>query len=409
MGIDNLSFVFYYIINIEYNIDYKRAEASMKAIINGKIITVTGPVYESGTVLYDNGKIVAVGSNIPIPEDTEVIDASGMVVTPGLIDCHTHLCVMHGQETMPGHQDYNEMVDCATPQVRALDALNPFDAAIEQVRAAGFTSAYTGPGSANVIGGKGCSFKLRGITADEMFIKGSEQMKMALGENPKRIFGLNGKTPMTRMGTAAVARNYLTRARQYADKLEKGEKVDFDEKLDALVPVVRGEMKVRIHCHRADDIATAIRLSREFNLKYALEHATEGYKIADVLAKEGVYCTVGPLLLVPCKMEVWGLKQTTPGVLEKAGVNVCLTADGATDTQWLPTYAGIVVRYGMSWEGALKGLTINPAHVMELDDRIGSIEVGKDADFAVFNGDPLNNFTECMITVIDGQIVSDKR
>ncbi|MBR0139250.1 MAG: amidohydrolase [Firmicutes bacterium] len=381
----------------------------MKAIINGKVITVTGKTYEKGVILYDKGKIVKVGENIKVPKGAEVIDASGMTVTPGLIDCHTHLCVMHGQETMPGHQDYNEMVDCSTPQVRALDALNPFDPAIEQVRAAGFTTVYTGPGSANVIGGKGCSFKLRGITADEMFIPGSEQMKMALGENPKRIFGLNGKTPMTRMGTAAVARNYLTRAKEYAAKLDKGEKVDFDEKLAALVPVVKGEMKVRIHCHRADDIATAVRLCKEFGLKYALEHATEGYKIAKVLADEGVYCTIGPLLLVPLKMEVWGLKQTTPGVLEKAGVNVCLTADGANDTQWLPTYAGIVVRYGMSHEGALRALTINPAHVMELEDRIGSIEPGKDADFAIFNGDPFSNYTECLMTIIDGEVLSDKR
>ena len=185
--------------------------------------------------------------------------------------------------------------------------------------------------------------------------------------------------------------------------------MSIDARLDALVPVVRGEMRVRIHCHRADDITTAIRLAKEFRLDYALEHATEGYKIADLLAREKVACTVGPLLLTPLKMEVWGLKQTTPGVLEKAGVPVCLTADGGWDTQWLPVYAGIIVRHGMSERGALEAITIRPARVMGVQDRVGSIEVGKDADLAVFNGNPLCNLTECLMTIIDGQVVSDKR
>ena len=381
----------------------------MKAIVNGKVVTVTGETFEKGTILYENGKIVGVGADLPVPQGAEVIDAAGYTVTPGLIDCHTHLCLMHGRETMPGHQDYNEMYDPATPNVRALDALNPFDDAIEPVRAAGFTTCYTGPGSANVIGGQGCSFKLRGTTAEEMYIPGSEQMKFALGENPKRVYGLKGKEPLTRMGSAAVARDYLTRALEYADKKDRGEKPAFDARLDALVPVVRGKMRVRIHCHRADDITTAIRLAKEFKLDYALEHATEGYKIADLLAREKVTCTVGPLLLTPLKMEVWGLKQTTPGVLEKAGVPVCLTADGGWDTQWLPTYAGIIVRHGMSEKGALEGITIQPARVMGVQDRVGSIEVGKDADFAIFDGNPLCNLTECRMTIIDGEIVSDKR
>ena len=380
----------------------------MKAISNGKVVTVTGKTYEKGVILYDR-KIIEVGEDIPIPEGTEVIDATGCIVTPGLIDCHTHLCVMHGHDTMPEQQDYNEMYDPVTPHIRALDALDPDDEAIEPVRAAGFTTCYTGPGSANVVGGRGCSFKLRGDTADEMYIPGSEQMKMALGENPKRVFGLNGKAPMTRMGTAGIARAVFDKTLDYMKKLENGEKPAFDEKLNAMIPVMKGEMKVRIHCHQANDIVTAVRLAREYRLDFAIEHATEGYKITKLLADEQVYCTVGPLLLVPLKMEVWGLKQTTPGVMDRAGIPVCLTADGGWDTQWLPTHAGIIVKNGMSEKSALEALTIRPARVMQLEDRIGSIEKGKDADFAIFDGNPFCNMTTCVMTIIDGETYNDKR
>lgn len=381
----------------------------MKAIINAKIYTVTGPVIEGGSVLYDKGRILEVGKDIKLPAGTEIIDAEGRVLTPGLIDCHTHLFLMHGQETMPGHQDYNEGIDASTPQIRALDALNPFDAALGPVRAAGFTTCYTGPGSANVIGGMGCSFKLRGKTADEMYIEGSEQMKMALGENPKRFYGLNGKSPVTRMGSAAIAREYFNRAIEYANKKDAGKEPAFDAKLEALVPVVRGKMKVRIHSHQADDIATALRLVREYKLPYAIEHCTEGWKIADVLGKEKSWCVVGPLLVGPVKKELWGARLETAGILDAEGANVCLTADGGWDTQYLPAYAGFAVKHGLPWEKALKALTINPATVMGLESRVGSIEPGKDADFAMFDGDPLSNYTGCVMTVIDGETLSDRR
>jgi imidazolonepropionase-like amidohydrolase len=379
------------------------------AIQNGKVVTVTGRTFENGKVLVKQGKIIAVGDKVDIPGEAILIDAKGGWITPGLIDCHTHLSVMPALDTMPSFDDTNEMSDPITPHVRALDALNPFDEAIEVVRSAGFTTCYTGPGSANIVGGTGCSFKLRGHTAEEMFISGSEQMKFALGENPKRCYGLNGKLPITRMGTAGLLRETLSRAVDYSNRLiastgKKANMPNYDSKSHALLKVIRGEQRCRIHCHRADDIITAIRIAKEFGLDFTIEHATEGYLVADVLKKENVTCIIGPLLLSPLKRELWGLRQDTPAKMEKAGVTICLTADGATDTQFLPTHVGIIMRKGLSEATAFAALTINPARVMQLEDRIGSLEPGKDADIAIFNGHPFSNMTDCVLTMIDGEI-----
>lgn len=383
----------------------------MKAIVNGTVLTVTGGTIENGMVLVEDGKIKAVGADLPLPCDAEIIDARGGFITPGLIDCHTHISTFGEPKTMPGLQvDGNEGSDPVTPHVRALDAIHPDDPAIEKTRAAGFTTVYTGPGSANVIGGTGIAMKLRGHTAEEMVIPGTEAMKFALGENPKRFYGLEQKkAPWTRMGTAAVLREALYKAKHYADRLEEGKedpsklpKPDF--KLDALVKVVRGEQRVRIHCHRADDIVTAIRIGKEYNLDFTLEHATEGYLVKDVIAENALFCVVGPLLLDPLKQEVWGLKLETPGILTDAGIKVCLTADTSGGTAWLPVEAGLLTRRGLSEDDAMKGLTIYPAEVLKLDHRIGSIEPGKDADLAIFDGNPLSSLTLCRMTMIDGVV-----
>ncbi len=381
----------------------------MKAIVHGRIYTVSGPVIEDGTILFDQGKIVSVGNDIGIPEGTEVFDAQGGVITPGLIDIHTHLGVFPGLNTMPGTSDGNEASDPITPEVRAIDAVNPDDISIPVTRKAGFTTVYTLPGSANLIGGTGIALKLRGNTAEEMMIPGTENMKFALGENPKRVYGTNKKMPVTRMGNAALMRRTLSEAKNYSDALKdyengKGEKPKPDFRLDPLVPVVRGEMRCRIHAHRADDIMTAIRIAKEFGLNFSIEHCTQGWKIADVLKKENITCMVGPMMMGPLKEEMWGERLDTAAILQKAGVNICLIADMSYDTQWLPVKIGVAVREGLPYEEALKAVTINPARAMKLDDRIGTLEPGKDADIAVFNGDPFSNYTKCVRTYIDGEV-----
>lgn len=380
------------------------------AFVGGKIQTITNGILEEGTVLVEDGKILAVGKDLPVPEDAQVIDTTGCWVMPGLIDCHTHICLMSEPKTMPSLQsETNEKSGPITPYLRALDALNPFDYAVDKVRNAGFTTIFTGPGSCNLIGGMGISCKLRGVTADEMAIQGSEQMKFALGENPKRIYGMEGKTPVTRMGSAGLIRKTLFEAKQYSDALlrsEKGEGVPpaFDYNLHHLVPVVRGEMKVRIHCHRADDIATALRLVDEFNLKYSIEHATDGIRVKDVLGKRGATCVIGPLLLEPNKQETENICLETAGVLEKAGCKICLMADNASRTAWLPMEIGMLLRRGLSEETAFRAVTINAAENLELDHRIGSLEPGKDADIAVFDGHPFSNMSLCRLTMIDGVV-----
>ena len=382
----------------------------MIAIVHGKLLTVTQGVMEDGTLLIDNGKITAMGTDITVPEGAEILDAAGKWVTPGLIDAHSHLSGLNEPAWMPSTMDANEITDPVTAQVRMLDAFNPFDEAIPKVRNAGFTTCCTLPGSANVIGGIGFSFKLKQASAvQDMMIPGTEVMKMALGENPKRCYGPDKKMPMTRMGTGAVLRETLFNARVYSDKLLKAEadptiQVEPNFRLDPLVPVVRGERRCRIHCHQADDIVTAIRIAEEFHLKYAIEHCTEGYKIKEFLKEKDITAVVGPLKMGPMKFEIWGCRQDTPAVFEKTGINFCLTADGASDTVWLPSDVGIAMRYGLSFQTALESVTIRPARLLGLENRVGSLEVGKDADVAVFDGMPFENLTSCLATIIDGKI-----
>ena len=384
----------------------------MLAIKGGKVVTVTKGTIENGVVLIDGKKIKAVGADVEVPAGAKVIDATGKWVTPGFIEAHSHICTFNEPTAVqtPGTNDGNEVSGPVTAHIRALDAINPFDMGIEHARRAGFSSAYTLPGSANVIGGRGIMLKLKeASTVFDIVIPGTEHMKMAYGENPKRVYGSERKLPVTRMGLASVMREALFNAKAYADQKDQANgdpskmpKPDF--KLEALEPVVRGQMKCRIHAHRADDIVSAVRIAQEFNLKFAIEHATESYKILDFLKENNVECIIGPLTMGYAKMEIWGRKLETPGVLEKAGVTFCLSEDAATATKYLPTHIGYCIARGLSLEAAFESITITPAKILELDDRIGSLEVGKDADIAIWNGNPFCNMTLCENTIIDGEV-----
>lgn len=388
----------------------------MTAIINGKIIPVTGEPIEGGTVLIENGKIIAVGSGIVVPDGSEIVDARGKWVLPGLIDAHSHLS-LYGEPSVRANLDLNEMTSPNTAQLRAIDALNPDDPAFGDVLAAGITAVYTGPGSANIIGGVGQLFKTFGRTPEEMAVPGTEGMKFALGENPKRVYGEEKKQyPATRMGNAAALREALVAAENYLRKITKADSEakqsdspanypDRDLKLEALGRVLKREIKARIHCHRKDDILTAIRIAEEFNLDYVIEHCTEGYKIADILGAKKVKATVGPLLMSREKMEISQVSLKNPGILSKAGVKVALQVDAASETKWLPLHAGIAVREGMEETEALKAITINAAIIAGAGERIGSLEPGKDADIAIFSGHPFCTFTVCERTYVNGKLV----
>jgi len=390
----------------------------MLAITNAKILTITDGVIPSGTVLIEGGKIKEVGAEVSPPENAKIVDAQGMWLTPGFIDAHSHLAVF-GEPANWAHMDGNEMTDPVTPQLRALDSFNAEDPGIKDVVRAGVTAVYTQPGSANVIGGTGLMVKLRGSHVDEMRVPGVEHMKMALGENPKRVYGEGKKTaPATRMANASTLRSALVKAQNYMDKWEQWEsgseedrkkgKPERDIGMEMLGKVLRREMKARIHCHRADDMLTAIRIAEEFDLDYSLEHATEGYRIADVLAEKKVTCVVGPLLMTRAKMELQYVTLKNPGILARAGVKVCIQVDGVSNTQYLPVETGLAVREGMPEEEAFRAITINPAELLGVEDRMGSISPGKDADLALFDGHPFHNFTKCQMVFIDGKTVYER-
>ena len=374
-------------------------------IRGGRVHDAVTPEPKLVDLLLENGRIAAIGAGLAAPDGCEIVDAAGLDVWPGFVDAHTHIG-LDGSGIGYEGRDYNEMNDICCPQLRAIDGINPRDPSLAAARNAGVTCVCTGPGSANVIGGTGLSFKLKQAdTVADIAIQGSEMMKMALGENPKRVYGSDRKMPVTRMGTGAVLRKALFDAREYSNKLAQGKQVERDFELEALVPVVRGEMRCRIHCHRADDIVTAIRIAEEFQLDYTLEHCTEGYKILDFLKEKQARVVIGPLLMSPSKFEIWGCRQDTPALFEQAGIHdFSLMADDSSATQWLPVHVGIAMRYGLSFEQALQAVTINPARLLKLQDRIGSLEAGKDADIAIFSGMPFSNLSLCEMVVIDGKI-----
>ncbi|MBR5980667.1 MAG: amidohydrolase [Firmicutes bacterium] len=371
-------------------------------IQNGILLTMEGGRFENGYIEFENGKITAFGDMTDASAyDGDVLDAAGGYILPGLIDAHTHIGI--GEEGLRWEGiDYNEITDPVTPQLRAMDGFNPFDTAIEKAAAGGVTTAGVSPGSANVIGGQIAAIKLRGKDVDDMVLKAPAAMKFALGENPKNCYGNHDKAPKTRMMSAALMREALIKAQRYMEKKEKGD-AEYDAKSEALIPVLKREIPVHVHAHRADDMLTAIRIANEFNLRFCIVHATRSAKIADVLAGYDFIPIVGPSEGPASKPETVDGSFATAGILRAHGMTPAITTDHDVQPLWLlPMYAAMCVREGLSEEDALKAITIVPARALGVEDRVGSIAVGKDADIAVFSGHPFHYMTKATAVFIDG-------
>ncbi len=368
----------------------------MLAVKCGKMVNKDGKVVENTVIIVDDGRIAEVGNDVKIPENSDVIDAASLWVTPGLIEAHCHAA---GELA-----DLNEITSPVNPDERAFDAISPFMEDIPKIRNAGFTTVCVLPGSANLIGGSGVVLKIKQArTVDEMAVYGKEPFKMAMGENPKRVHGMKGKLPSTRMGNLALARRMFIKAQDYMKQKEAGNLEKTDTEMEALLPVIKGEKRVHIHCHEANDLVNTVKFAREFELDFTMDHVSQGAKIADWLSENKVLCIVGPLLAQSIKKETDGRHCTLPGVLERAGVEFALTSDEDYGIAYLPMAVGHYVGYGLSWEMGMRSITINAAKALQIDDRVGSLEAGKDADMAFFNGDPLLNTTRCVGTMIDGK------
>jgi len=384
----------------------------MLAIVGAKVRTITMGDIENGIILVKDGLIEAVGDRtMEVPASYEIIDASGKEITPGLIDAHAHIGIF-GEVKVPATADGNEMSHPVTPEVRGLDSFNPQDPAIPLSLAGGVTTVYTGPGSGNVVGGTWFAIKTYGTTVYDMVTPSRGAMKFALGENPKNAYGSRKMAPMTRMGNAAVMRQALMKAQDYLRKCKhaeaEGKPIERDLGMEELAKVLTKEYMAKIHAHRADDIITAIRIAEEFDLDYSIEHCTEGYHVADILAEKGCFCLIGPLIIGPYKQEIWDVRLSTPGVLAKAGAKVIITMDAvspSSHTKYLAMNAGLAMRYGMDEEDAFKAITIYPAELMGMQDRIGSIAAGKEADLVIYDGHPLSNFTNVEEVFIAGKSV----
>ncbi|MFL0267455.1 amidohydrolase [Candidatus Clostridium radicumherbarum] len=375
----------------------------MILIKNGKILTMAGEPIESGQILVNNGKIIAVGNSAAAPDGCEIIDADDGFVMPGIIDAHCHIGMWEDGVGIEG-DDGNEITDPATPQLRAIDAVNPLDRSFVEAYENGITCVCTGPGSANVIGGQFTTIKTKGTRIDNMVLQQTAAMKVAFGENPKRCYNAKKQAPSTRMATAAILREYLLKTKNYMENKEKSS--TFDMKLESLIPVVKGELSVKAHAHRTDDIFTAIRIAKEFGLKMTIEHCTEGHLIAEELAKEGLPAIVGPTFGTRGKVELKEKSFETPAVLHKAGVKIALMTDHPViPVHYLPLCASLAVKAGLDEETALKAITIYPAEILGISDRVGSLEVNKDADIVVFDKHPFDVQAKTTCVLIDGEIV----
>ena len=367
-----------------------------------------------GDILVEDGKIKAIrkhmeeGHSMEVPAGAEIVDAEGLQVYPGFVEAHGHIG-LDGYGIGYEGMDYNELNDIISPQMRGIDGVKPMDPALPKAAAAGVTCVCVGPGSANVLGGTFTTIKTVGKRVDDMVVRDGVAMKCAFGENPKRVY--RDKKDSSRMTTAALLRETLFNAKESMEKKEAaGDDISkrpaFDMKLEAMIPVMKKEIPLKAHAHAAEDLFTALRIAREFDLKITLEHVTEGHLIVEELAKENVPLAVGPTLTSASKFELRNKSWTTPGVLAAAGCQVSIITDSPVIPQeYLPLCAGLAVQAGMDPFAALQAITINPAKHAGIADRVGFLEVGKDADIVITDGCPFEVSTKVKHVFIDGKRV----
>lgn len=384
-----------------------------KIITNAKILTMSGETIENGFILIENSKIKQVGKMENLCKKCDdVIDANGGYVTPGFIEAHCHIGLYEDSLGFEG-EDGNEDTDPITPHMQVVDGINPMERAFSEARKAGVTTVMVSPGSANIIGGQMAIIKTVGRRVDDMIVRAPAAMKFALGENPKSVYHDKDQTPVTRMATAALLREHLTKSKEYANHIEQAkhdedkDEPDYDAKLHAMLPVLDGSIPAHFHAHRADDIFTALRICKEFSLKPVIIHGTEGHLIADILAEEDISVISGPFVTDRSKPELSNLSETNPAILHSEGVKLALTTDHPEfPVKFILDSARIAVRNGLNSMQALKSITIDAADILNISDRVGSIEVGKDADLVLFTGDPFEYTTKITAVLCEGKLIN---
>jgi imidazolonepropionase-like amidohydrolase len=372
---------------------------------------MSGVSYDNGCILIKDKKIVEIGNDINVNNNdiSEIIDASNYLVMPGIIEAHCHIGIKEERKGFEG-DDCNEVSEPVTPYLKALDAINPMDSAFHNALSAGITGVMVGPGSSNVVGGQFVFIKTHGRSVDKMVVLEPAAMKIAFGENIKSNYNKNNRMPTTRMSIGAMLREELFEAKQYNEgkknAKKSGNSFDLTFRKECWLPVLNKEIPLKAHVHRADDILTAIRIAKLFDLKLTLDHCTEGHLIAKEIKDSGFPAIVGPSLASRNKIETQNADFKTAGILHKEGIKVAITTDHpVTRIQDLAICAGLAAKEGLGIEEGLKAITINAAEICNVSDRVGSLEVGKDADIAIFNGNPMETFTKTMYTIIDGQVV----
>lgn len=386
----------------------------MILIKNGTIYTITNGIIRSDLLIEDK-KIKQIGNDIKVSDEYTIIDATDKLIFPGFIDAHTHLGLWEDSIGFEG-ADGNEETDPITPNLSPIDGINPMDRNFKEALEGGVTSVCVTPGSANVMGGECVAIKTFGRRIDDMIIKKQVASKIAFGENPKSCYGRDDKTPQTRMAIASLLRENIIKAKEYLEQIEEYEKdkenndkPEFDIRYNSLIPVLKKEIPFKVHAHRTDDIFTGIRIAKEFDLDITLDHCTEGHLIADELSTENCPVIVGTALSERTKVELKNLTFDTPKILSEKGLSVSITTDHpVTPIQYLTVCAGLCVKHGMNYNKAIEAITINPAIALRIDDRVGSIEIGKDADIVIWDNDPLNVYSNVVYIIVDGKIVYKK-